>query len=125
MKKKITIVVSALLVLTIIGCCAFAYFNPYIKLVGTWTGDGTLDLLGDSPFDGAVELTFSIDRTGCVVTEQGETTFTYDVHERKHGKWDVVTLDGGGGYSHGQRFYIDGKTLNIDRYEEIVSFTRK
>ena len=50
--------VSALLVLMIIGCCAFAHFNPHIKLVGTWTGDGTLDLLGDSPFDGAVELTF-------------------------------------------------------------------
>ena len=55
------------------------HFNPYIKLVGTWRGDGTLDLLGDSPFDGALELTFNLDRTGYVVTEQSETAFTYDV----------------------------------------------
>ena len=49
MKKKTAIVVSALLVL-IIGYCAFAHFNPYTKLVGTRTGDGTLDLLGNLPF---------------------------------------------------------------------------
>ena len=123
MKKRITVMISILLGLMIISFYAFAHFNPHIKLIGTWTGDGTLDLLGDSPFDGAVELTFFMDQTGCVVTEQGETTFTYDVHD--HGKWDVVTLDGGGGYNHGQQFYIDGKTLNIKRYEGIVIFTRQ
>ena len=123
MKKKTAIVVSALLVL-IIGYCAFAHFNPYTKLVGTWTGDGTLDLLGNSPFDGATELTFFVDHTGYVVTEQGETSFTYTV-QNEYGKWGVVILEDPDEYTYGQRFYIDGKTLNIDRDGEMVSFIRK
>lgn len=115
--------ISALLGL-MIGYCVFAHFNPYIKLVGTWTGDGTLDLLGDTPFDGAVELAFFMDHTGHVVTEQGETGFTYDV-QSEHGKWAVVILEGGDGCTYGQRFYIDGKTINIAKGEEVVSFPRK
>lgn len=124
MKKKIPIVVSALLVLMIIGYCTFTHFNPHFKLVGTWTGDGTMDLLGDSPFDGALELTFYINRTGYVVTEQGETNFTYDV-QNSHGKWSIVILESADGYTYGQRFYIEGKTLYIDRDSEMVSFIRK
>ncbi|MDY4105759.1 MAG: hypothetical protein SOY37_09285 [Oscillospiraceae bacterium] len=124
MKKKIAIVFSALLVLMIIGYCAFAHFNPYTKLVGTWTGDGTLDLLGNSPFDGATELTFFVDHTGYVVTEQGEISFTYTV-QNEYGKWGVVILEDADEYTYGQRFYIDGKTLNIDRDGEMVSFIRK
>ncbi len=124
MKKKITIVVSALLVLMIIGYCAFTHFNPHFKLVGTWTGDGTMDLLGDSPFDGAVELTFFMNHTGLVITEQGETNFTYDF-QNSNGKWSIVILESADEHIYGQRFYIDGKTLNIEKDEGIVSFTRK
>ena len=124
MKRKITIVASVLLVLVIIGCCAFSHFNPHTKLVGTWTGDGTWDLLGDSPFDGAVELTFSMDHTGYVVTDQGEASFTYDV-QNSHGKWSVVILESADEYTYGQQFYIEGKTLNIEKDGGIVSFTRK
>ena len=124
MKKKKTIVVSALFLLLIIGYCAFSHFNPHFKLVGTWTGDGALDLLGDSPFDGAVELAFFADYTGHVVTEQGEADFTYNV-QNKNGKWDVLILKDADEYTYGQRFYVDGKTLNIDNAEETVSFTRK
>lgn len=124
MKKKIIIIVSAFFLLMIIGYCAFAHFNPHFKLVGTWAGDGTLDLLGDSPFDGAVELAFFMDHTGHVVTEQGEADFTYNV-QNKNGKWDVFILKDADEYTYGQRFYVDGKTLNIDNAEETVSFTRK
>lgn len=124
MKKKTTIVVSVLLVLVIIGCCSYSHFNPHTKLVGTWTGDGTWDLLGDSPFDGAVEITFYMDRTGYVATERGETSFTYDV-QNSNGKWSIVILESADEYTYGQQFYIDGKTLNIEKDEGIVSFTRK
>ena len=124
MKKKIIIIVLALLFLMIIGYCAFTHFNPHFKLVGTWTGDGTLDLLGDSPFDGALELTFHINRTGCVTTENGETIFTYDVRTRERWEYDIITLDGGNGYNHGQMFIIKGRTLTILRDDGNVIFTR-
>ena len=123
MKKKKTIVASALLLL-MIGCCAFAHFNPHFKIVGTWTGDGTLDFLGDSPFDGAVELVFFMDHTGRVVTEQGETEFTYNV-QKKDGKRGVLILKDADKYTYGQHFCVDGKTLNIDKAGETVSFTRE
>ena len=109
----------------IVGAHAIVYFNPQIKLVGTWCGDGTLDLLGDSPFDGAFELVFTLGRRGYVVTERGETAFTYDVHKRERKEWDIITLDGGNGYNHGQRFIINGNTLTILRDDGDVSFTRK
>lgn len=121
MKKKKIIVVSALFLLMIIGYCAFSHFNPHFKLVGTWTGDGTLDLLGDSPFDGAVELTFFVDHTGHVVTEKGETDFTYNVHN-EDGKWGVLMLKDADEYTYGQRFYVGGKTLNIDNAEKNSKF---
>ena len=125
MKKRIIIIVLALLFLMIIGYCAFTHFNPHFKLVGTWTGDGTLDLLGDSPFDGAVELTFHINQTGCVITEEGETPFTYEVHPREHNAYDMITLTGGNGYTHGQRFIMEGRTLTILRDDDNVIFTRR
>ena len=124
MKRKTTILVSVLLVLVTIGYFVFAHFNPHIKLVGTWSGDGTLDLLGDSPFDGAIEITFFMDRTGYIATERGEANFTYDV-QNSIGKWSLVILESADEFTYGQRFYIDGKTLNIEKDEGIVSFTRK
>ena len=124
MKRKTTILVSVFLVSVIIGCCAFSYFNPHTKLVGTWIGDGTWNLLGDSPFDGAVEITFYMDRTGYAATEQGETNFTYDV-QNSNGRWSMVILESADEYTYGRRFYIDGKTLNIEKDEGIVNFTRK
>ena len=124
MNKKIIIIVSAFFLLMIIGYCAFAHFNPHFKLVGTWAGDGTLDLLGDSPFDGAVELAFFMDHTGRVVTEQGEADFTYNV-QNKNGKWDVLILKDADEYAYAEHFYIDGKTLNIDNAEKTVSFIRE
>ncbi|WP_458408131.1 hypothetical protein [Anaerotignum sp.] len=120
--RKAVAGVSIIIFILIVGFQTIVYFNPYIKLVGTWRGDGTLDLLGDSPFDGALELTFHLDRTGYVVTEQNETTFTYDVHVHVR---DIITLDGGNGFHHGQRFIIDGDTLNIIRDDGTVSFTRR
>ena len=124
MKKKIIIIVAALLFLMIIGYCAFTHINPHFKLVGTWVGDGTWDLLGDSPFDGAVEITFCMDHTGSVTTELGETNFTYDV-QSSNGKWSIVILENADEYIYGQQFCVDGKTLNIEKDEGIVSFTRK
>lgn len=123
--RKVTMGLLIIIFILIAGFQIIVHFNPYIKLVGTWHGDGTLDLLGDSPFDGALELTFHLDRTGYVVTEQGENAFTYDVHVRERKEWDVITLDGGNGFHHGQRFIIDGNTFHIIRDDGTVSFTRR
>ncbi|WP_458407409.1 hypothetical protein [Anaerotignum sp.] len=120
--RKIVVGLFITIFILIVGFQTIVHFNPYIKLVGTWYGDGTLDLLGDSPFDGALELTFHLDRTGYVVTEQSETTFTYDVHVHVR---DIITLDAGNGFHHGQRFIIDGNTFNIIRDDGVVSFTRR
>lgn len=123
--RKVLVGLFITIFILIVGFQTIVHFNPYIKLIGTWQGDGTLDLLGDSPFDGALELTFHLDRTGYVVTEQSETAFTYDVHVRERKKWDIITLDGGNGFNHGQRFIIDGNTLSIIRDDGNVSFTRR
>ena len=120
--RKVAVGLLITIFILIVGFQTMVHFNPYIKLVGTWRGDGTLDLLGDSPFDGALELTFNLDRTGYVVTEQSETAFTYDVHVHAR---DIMTLDGGNGFNHGPRFIVDGNTLNIIRDDGTVSFTRK
>ena len=119
---KVAVGLLIAIFILIVGFQTIVHFNPYIKLVGTWRGDGTLDLLGDSPFDGAFELTFNLDRTGYVVTEQSETAFTYDVHVHAR---DIITLDGGNGFNHGQRFIVDGNTLNIIRDDGTVKFTRR
>ncbi len=122
--RKVIVGILIAIFILIVGFQTIVHFNPYIKLVGAWRGDGTLDLLGDSPFDGALELTFELDRTGYVVTEQNETAFTYDVRVRERKEWDIIILDGGKGFSHGQKFIIDGNTLNIIRGDGTVSFTR-
>ena len=123
--RKVVVGLFITIFILIVGFQTIVHFNPHIKFVGTWRGDGTLDLLGESPFDGALELTFHLDRTGYVVTEQNETAFTYDVHVRERKKWDIITLDGGNGFNHGQRFIIDRNTFHIIRDDGTVSFTRR
>ena len=124
MKKKKSIIVLTFF-LMIIGFFSFAHFTPHFKLVGSWIGDGTLDLIGDSPFDGAIEITFSINGTGYAVTERGLINFSYEV-PKKHK--DIITLDCGNGYIYGERFFIDKETFNIiitEENKETVSFIRK
>ena len=87
MKKKIIIIVSAFFLLMIIGYCAFAHFNPHFKLVGTWAGDGTLDLLGDSPFDGAVELAWYDEAEFGTRQSEVEATAQEDVEVLKGGAY--------------------------------------
>ena len=82
-------------------------------------------MLWDSPFDGAIELTFCLDHTGYVQTEEDKTAFTYHVHGRERKDWNIITLDAGNGYNHGQRFIIDGHTLTILRDDGNVSFIRE
>jgi len=53
--------------------------RPQQQIVGSWRGDGTLDVEGESPFDGAEAFDFSIDTV--VVTVDGEKkTYGYDVY---------------------------------------------
>ena len=123
--RNIVTVLILLLLALAIGLQVLVHFNPWLRLVGSWQGDGTLDLLGDSPFDGALELSFSLDRTGTVVTAQGESKFTYDLYDWKHRDWYTLTLDVDEDLGYGQRIVVDRKTLQIGRDEAFVSFARK
>lgn len=125
LKRLIDIVI--LISITVgISIAVILHFNPHLRLVGIWQGNGSLDLLGDSPFDGAVELRFSADKTGYVVTEDGKTDFTYDIYSYdKTRDRNTVVLHVSKDFRYGQDFFLEGKTFNIYRYEDIVSFTRK
>ena len=125
LKKSIDILIIMLIVATIVFA-VILHFNPHLRLVGAWQGDGTLDLLGESPFDGAVELRFFINKTGYVVTENGKTDFTYDIYSYdKTRERNTVVLHVSRDFRYGQQFFLEGKTFNIYRYEETVTFTRK
>lgn len=53
--------------------------RPQQKIVGAWEGSGTLDVEGETPFDGAEAFDFSIDTV--VVTVDGEEkTYGYDIY---------------------------------------------
>ena len=127
-KRPVRNLVTGLIVLLLalaIGLQVLVHVNPWLRLVGSWQGDGSLDLLGDSPFDGALELSFSPDRTGTVATALGESEFTYDLYDRKHRDRYTLTMDIDEDLGYGQRVVIDRKTLQIERDEKFVSFTRK
>ena len=123
--RSIVTVLILLLLALAIGLQVLVHVNPWLRLVGSWQGDGSLDLLGDSPFDGALELSFSLDRTGTVATAQGESEFTYDLYDRNHRDRYTLTMDIDEGLGYGQRISIDGKTLQFERDEGLVSFTCK
>ena len=54
MKKRYLI----LGVIAVALCFALGWSHHLWGLWGTWQGDGSLDVLGDSPLDGAVTLEF-------------------------------------------------------------------
>ena len=107
LKKSIDILIIMLIVATIVFA-VILHFNPHLRLVGAWQGDGTLDLLGESPFDGAVELRFFINKTGYVVTENGKTDFTYDIYSYdKTRERNTVVLHVSRDFRYGQQFFLD------------------
>ena len=89
-------------------------------LWGTWHGDGSLDVLGDSPLDGAATLVFSPNGTGTGMSDDGEFAFTYSVYDR-----DLLFLEVAGGVTHGIGYSVDGDTLALTVDETEIIYTKK
>ena len=89
-------------------------------LWGTWQGDGSLDVLGDSPLDGAVVLKFSPDGTGIGSSPQGKAAFTYSVYQR-----DLLLLEVEDGLTHGIEYSLDDGTLSLTVDGTDVIYTKQ
>ena len=89
-------------------------------LWGTWQGDGSLDVLGDSPLDGAVVLKFSPDGTGNGSSPQGEAAFTYSVYQR-----DLLLLEVEDGLTYGIEYSLDGGMLSLAVDDTAVIYTKQ
>jgi hypothetical protein len=112
MKKRYLI----LGVIAVALCFALGWSHHLWGLWGTWQGDGSLDVLGDSPLDGAVTLEFLPNGTGVGFSPRGEAAFTYSVY---HG--EMLFLDVEEGLKHGIAYSVKGNTLTliIDKTEVI------
>ena len=89
-------------------------------LWGTWQGDGSLDVLGDSPLDGAVTLVFSPNGTGSGSSAAGEAKFTYSVYHR-----DRLFLEVAEGLSHGISYSLEGDKLILIIDQREIIYTRQ
>lgn len=76
-KRLLTAVIIAVCCLAVILIVHFT--KPETKIKGTWQGEGTLDLLGETAFDGAVEITFLKDDRGIVKGRLGQADFRYSM----------------------------------------------
>ena len=82
--------------------------SPESLLVGTWQGDGSLDMLGmEAPYEFATQWSF--DKEGTVIVRVGEEKleFKYSATD------DTLTLNGNK-MSWGMIYNVNGKQLTID-----------
>ena len=78
------------------------------SLVGTWNGDGSLDMLGmEAPYEFATQWIF--DEEGTVIVKVGEEELEYQYSATD----DTLTLNGSE-ISWGVRYEVNGKQLSID-----------
>lgn len=99
--------------LILLGSC-----SPDDKLVGTWQGDGSLDLLGmEAPYEFATQWIFTEDGTAIVNVGEEELEFKYSATD------DTLTLNGGE-MSWGVLYRVKGKTLSIETGDGAAAFTK-
>jgi len=112
MKKKI-------LIIAIIAACCLAviltvhFTKPETRIKGTWQGDGTLDLLAETAFDGAVEITFFSGNRGIVKGNAGEAEFRYSLDTDSHPGPQCVFVDIED-RTLSMEYRIDGDRLTLD-----------
>ena len=112
-KRHVLMACVAVALLLVLGWTRFRW-----GLWGTWQGDGSLDVLGESPLDGAVTLEFLPNGTGVAVSPRGEAVFTYSVYHR-----EMLFLDVAEGLKHGITYSVKGNslTLIVDKTEVIYT----
>lgn len=101
--------------LTLLFLCACSYES---KIVGTWSGDGTLDMKGmNAPFEFAAQWVFNADGTVIVTVGEEEIQFKYSMTD------DTLTLNGDE-LTWGVLYKITGNTLSIETGDSDATFTK-
>lgn len=91
--------------------CACGSAVNEMRILGTWSGGGDLDLLGlEAPFEFARQWTFSDDGTATALVDSENVEFTYSITD------DTLTLSSPE-MSWGVSYKIKGDTLTIDNAE--------
>lgn len=88
------------------------------SLIGTWNGDGSLDMLGmEAPYEFATQWIFDEEGTVIVKVGEEELEFKYSATD------DTLTLNGGE-MSWGVLHTVKGKTLSIETGDGAAAFTK-
>ena len=114
--KKYNRLVAALAMcfsLILLGSC-----SPDSKLVGTWQGDGSLDMMGmEAPYEFVTKWAFDESGQAIATVEEAEIAFKYSATD------DTITLNDGE-MSWGVRYSVKGKTLSIETGDGAAVFTK-
>jgi len=98
---------SVLLSALLLGLAMLCSCSHEARLVGTWQGDGTLDMIStEVPYEFATKMVFSSDGTAVITVDGYETQYGY------HATDDTITLNGGD-MSYGFDYSLSGRTLTI------------
>ena len=104
MKRFIRLIVISAICLVLAALCACSH---EARLVGTWQGDGPLDISAtEAPYEFATKMVFSSDGTVLITVDGYETQYGY------HATDDTLTLNGGD-MSYGILYSLSGRTLTI------------
>ena len=117
MKNKTILGIAVVSLILVAGLLVWRS-QPRQALLGTWQGDGTMEVLGDAPFDGAERLEFRRDGTGTITVGGAKTDFAWSIAPA--GTLDLLVLEAGE-RTYGQHISIEGNTLTLGETE----FTRE
>ena len=116
MKRCIRPVAVLSLCFSLMLLCACSHES---KFVGTWAGDGTLDVRGGvTSYEHATQFVFRSDGTATSTVNGNEVHFQYSASD------DSLTLREDGVGSHGMPYTIKGNTLTITTGGEPAVFTK-
>ena len=101
------------------GCAALLFSCGHAsKLVGTWQGDGTLDMLEmEAPYEFAAQWAFGKDGTAEVTVGEETAVFRYSVTD------DTLTLNDGE-LSWGVLYAVNGDTFCVETGSGPAVFTK-
>ena len=105
MKRSIRHAAVLILGFSLLLLCSCSYES---KFVGTWVGDGTLDVRGGvTSYEYATQFVFRSDGTATATVNGNEVQYQYSASD------DSLTLREEGVGSHGMPYTIKGNTLTI------------
>ncbi|MBQ5754146.1 MAG: hypothetical protein IIV90_00605 [Oscillospiraceae bacterium] len=120
MKKR-----SAAFVVVLVLALALAVWaqKDRNRILGSWQGDGSLELLGGSPLDGAQTLIFHRDGTGKAVAAGEEAFFTYRLWPEDQP--DMLVLEAEDGRSWGCFYQLEKGRLTLEKDGERIVFEKE